>query len=94
MADLQRWRYGYDLTKETSLASGTLYPILMRLSEQHLLEAAWEPPDVPGRPARHTYRLTPDGITLAENRLADRNLKAAPVGSRRSTRVATAGGAA
>ena len=65
------WRYGYDLSRETGLASGTLYPILMRLSEQGLLEAGWEPSDQPGRPPRHTYRLTGDGIALAGARLAD-----------------------
>ncbi len=66
----QRWRYGYDLGKETSLASGTLYPILMRLAEQKLLETAWEPSDEPGRPPRHLYRLTADGAAFAEQRLA------------------------
>jgi DNA-binding PadR family transcriptional regulator len=70
------WRYGYDLSRETGLASGTLYPILMRLSEQRLLEAGWEPSDQPGRPPRHTYRLTGDGIALAKARLADAAAKA------------------
>lgn len=65
-----RWRYGYDLSKETGLASGTLYPILMRLSAQRLLDTDWEPSDEPGRPPRHTYRLTADGLALAQDRLA------------------------
>src|SRR5436309_1613293 len=26
------WRYGYDLSRETGLKSGTLYPVLMRLA--------------------------------------------------------------
>ncbi|MFC4063885.1 PadR family transcriptional regulator [Actinoplanes subglobosus] len=78
------WRYGYDLSRETGLASGTLYPILMRLTEQSLLEAAWEPSDQPGRPPRHTYRLTGDGIALAKVRLTDAAAKAA----RRSSPVA------
>ncbi len=70
--DPRRWRYGYDLSKQTSLASGTLYPILMRLNDQRLLETTWEPSDEPGRPPRHTYRLTADGIALARQRLAAR----------------------
>lgn len=70
LADPARWRYGYDLSRETGLASGTLYPILMRLSAQKLLDTGWEPSDEPGRPPRHTYRLTADGIALAEDRLA------------------------
>ncbi len=70
LADPARWRYGYDLSRETGLASGTLYPILMRLSDQQLLETGWEPSDEPGRPPRHTYRLTTDGAALARDRLA------------------------
>src|SRR4051812_8417503 len=73
LTDPVRWRYGYELSKETSLASGTLYPILMRLSDQHLLETRWEPSDEPGRPPRHLYRLTTDGVALAGVRLATRD---------------------
>jgi DNA-binding PadR family transcriptional regulator len=79
----QRWRYGYDLSKETSLASGTLYPILMRLTDQRLLETAWEPSDEPGRPPRHIYRLTTDGAALAGQRLAARKTSSAPIAQRR-----------
>jgi len=64
----QAWRYGYDLTKETGLKSGTLYPLLMRLSEQGLLESEWLPSPQPGRPARHAYRLTSRGLSAARAR--------------------------
>ena len=69
LAEPARWRYGYDLSRETGLASGTLYPILMRLSTQRLLDTDWEASDEPGRPPRHTYRLTTDGIVLAQQRV-------------------------
>jgi DNA-binding PadR family transcriptional regulator len=69
LADPSRWRYGYDLSRETGLPSGTLYPILMRLTDRQLLEARWEPATVPGRPPRHTYRLTAAGADLARSRL-------------------------
>jgi len=59
------WRHGYDLSKETGLRSGTLYPLLMRLSEQGLLESRWQEPERPGLPPRHVYRLTAPGLTLA-----------------------------
>jgi len=59
------WRHGYDLAKETDLQSGTLYPILMRLAEQGLLEEDWEPSETPGRPPRHIYRLTSTGRAVA-----------------------------
>lgn len=67
----QAWRYGYDLSKETGLKSGTLYPLLMRLSDQGLLEAEWRQPLQPGRPARHAYRLTQAGAALASQRAAE-----------------------
>jgi PadR family transcriptional regulator, regulatory protein PadR len=60
-----RWRYGYDLGTETGLRAGSLYPILVRLADRGLLEAAWEESPPPGRPARHLYRLTPRGRELA-----------------------------
>jgi hypothetical protein len=36
------WRYGYDISRDTGLKSGTLYPILMRLADNKLVEASWE----------------------------------------------------
>ena len=65
LAAPQTWRYGYDLAKETGLKSGTLYPLLMRLSDQGLLEAEWRAPLQPGRPARHAYRLSAAGYSMA-----------------------------
>jgi PadR family transcriptional regulator PadR len=58
------WKYGYDISRNTGLKSGTLYPILMRLAERKLLETGWETSEA-GRPARHLYRLTPDGLRFA-----------------------------
>lgn len=59
------WRHGYDLCKEAGLKSGTLYPILIRLSDRGLLDSRWQPPQQPGRPPRHMYRLTACGIAYA-----------------------------
>ena len=59
------WRHGYDLSRQTGLASGTLYPLLIRLHDAGLLEAEWRPPAKPGRPARHVYKLTQDGLSRA-----------------------------
>jgi PadR family transcriptional regulator PadR len=55
------WQYGYDISRNTGLKSGTLYPILMRLAERKLLETSWETPEI-GKPPRHLYRLTADGM--------------------------------
>jgi len=63
------WRYGYELSRETGLKSGTLYPILMRLEKYALLEARWIATE-DGVPPRHTYRLTPSGLEWARLKLA------------------------
>lgn len=72
LSDTQRWRHGYELGKELGIKSGVLYPILLRLSEDGLLQARWEPPARPGRPPRHAYRLTALGESLARNRIGQR----------------------
>jgi PadR family transcriptional regulator len=60
----RQWKYGYDITRNTGLKSGTLYPILMRLADGALLETHWETPEA-GKPARHMYRLTTTGLQYA-----------------------------
>jgi DNA-binding PadR family transcriptional regulator len=63
------WNYGYDISRRTGLKSGTLYPILMRMAERKLLETSWETAEA-GRPPRHLYRLTTEGMGFArEHRL-------------------------
>jgi len=62
----RQWCHGYDLMKETGLMSGTLYPLLMRMAEQGLIEAEWREPAQTGRPARHVYRLTTAGAAFAQ----------------------------
>ena len=74
------WRHGYDLMKETGLLSGTLYPLLMRMGDQGLVEAEWREPTQPGRPPRHAYRLTRTGLALAAQQDApDTDPSAVPV---------------
>ncbi len=66
----QDWKYGYDISRNTGLKSGTLYPILMRLAERKVLETSWETSEI-GKPPRHLYRLTPNGLQFArEHRLS------------------------
>jgi len=77
----RKWRHGYDLSKETGLKSGTLYPILMRLCDRALLESKWEPSSEPGRPPRHIYRLTSAGGALARVQLSTRGTLEDAVGN-------------
>jgi PadR family transcriptional regulator, regulatory protein PadR len=60
------WQYGYELSRETGLKSGTLYPILMRLAKFSFLETKWVTTE-DGVPPRHTYRLTPKGGELVRS---------------------------
>ena len=57
----QVWLYGYDIFKTLGMASGTLYPILIRLSDRGHLETLWQESETTGRPPRHMYRLTATG---------------------------------
>lgn len=79
-----RWSYGYELTSLTGIKSGTLYPILIRLEAQGLLEAEWQPPAANGRPPRHAYRLTAEGQRRAR---AEAEGVDAPVSRRRRFRA-------
>jgi DNA-binding PadR family transcriptional regulator len=83
------WRHGYDLAKQTGLKSGTLYPILVRLADRGLMEARWEEGRPAGRPPRHLYRLSTDGLARAQAALA-----AAPPGAPRAAQGPAPRGAA
>lgn len=75
-----RWRHGYGIARDTGLKSGTLYPVLIRLADRGLVEACWEDEQPAGRPRRHLYRLTPEGLATATAALA----QARPAGQVRS----------
>ncbi len=76
LAEGDGWRHGYDLMAQAGVKSGTLYPLLMRLEAQGLLEARWVESTLAGRPPRHVYRLTAAGrdwvASLAQPRGAQR----------------------
>ena len=59
------WRYGYQLCRQLDIKPGSLYPILMRLTDRGLLETTWEADPPTGRPPRHLYRLTGPGRAVA-----------------------------
>jgi PadR family transcriptional regulator, regulatory protein PadR len=58
---------GADVQKRSGLASGTLYPILLRLESAGWFISRWETidPSSAGRPRRRLYRLTPNGLARA-----------------------------
>lgn len=77
LASPRDWKYGYDISRNTGLKSGTLYPILMRMADRKLLETSWETTE-PGRPPRHMYRFTPDGLRLAREHRVSRSTTRVP----------------
>ena len=86
-ADPLAWRYGYELGRDVRLRSGSLYPILVRLADRGLLDAIWEADPPAGRPPRHLYRLTAQGLDYAAAHVAS---PAAPaVRQRLATRSAS-----
>jgi PadR family transcriptional regulator, regulatory protein PadR len=66
------WKYGYDISRNTGLKSGTLYPILMRLAGRRLLQTRWETPEA-GKPPRHLYKLTVSGLKYAREQASSRS---------------------
>ena len=82
------WQHGYGLASGTGLKSGTLYPILIRMAERGLVEARWQEETAPGRPRRHLYRLTADGLATAAQALATPSVQRQPA---RRTAGRTAG---
>lgn len=73
-------RYGFDLMRQTSTPSGTLYPILARLERAGWITSEREAidPAVNGRPARRMYTLTADGAASARIELARLSAELSP----------------
>ncbi len=74
MASLDTDISGADIARSTKLASGTLYPILIRLEDVEWVGSHWESetPHHLGRPRRRLYRLT--GVGAKKARSAFREL--------------------
>jgi DNA-binding PadR family transcriptional regulator len=63
---------GVDVQKRSRIASGTLYPILLRLESAGWFVSRWEAidPSSAGRPRRRLYRLTACGLRHASELFA------------------------
>ncbi|WP_204630500.1 PadR family transcriptional regulator [Dyella mobilis] len=79
MSQRTQWLHGYDLSEQTGLPSGTLYPILMRLSDRGMVESKWEPSPHQGRPPRKLYRLTAEGAAYATEHVRASQVKWRPL---------------
>ena len=70
---------GADIARMTHIASGTLYPVLIRLEEAGWLASRWEriEPREVGRPRRRLYNIT--GVGAANTKAAMKEI-VAPAG--------------
>ena len=73
MASTEPKQSGADIARLTKMASGTLYPILLRLEEAGWVESQWEveDPHELGRPRRRLYRVTAVGARKAKSAIRD-----------------------
>jgi PadR family transcriptional regulator, regulatory protein PadR len=79
----QHW--GYELSRQSGIRSGVLYPILRRMLEQGWLEDGWEEAGAASRkrPPRRYYKLTGEGEQRMREILAEAESEprfAAPLG--------------
>jgi PadR family transcriptional regulator, regulatory protein PadR len=67
---------GADVQKRSGLATGTLYPILLRLESAGWFVSRWEnvDPSAVGRPRKRFYRLTASGRAQASEVFVGLNL--------------------
>ena len=74
--------YGLEISRQTGVGPGTLYPLLERLESGGLVEGSWEAndPGALGRPRRLYYRLTGLGVTEATDVLNEVLSRVAPKG--------------
>lgn len=85
--------WGYQLSKESGVRSGVMYPLLSRMLLEGWLEDGWEEvdPSKTKRPARRYYTLTDEGRielgALVQAARADRRFSTAM-----PPRIAIAGG--
>ena len=78
------WTYGYEVSRVTGIQPGTLYPLLIRLSDAGWLSSRWEDRVEGGSPPRHLYRLTAEGKRAGRECLAravSQGWSSGPVGS-------------
>jgi DNA-binding PadR family transcriptional regulator len=63
--------YGLEISRESGLPTGSIYPILTRMEVSGLATSAWEEIDetVAKRRRRRYYRLTSDGVEFARREL-------------------------
>lgn len=89
--DPTRERYGLDLSKQATVAPGTMYGVLDRLAGWEWVESRIVYPADLAAPPRRYYRLTRDGAARAQAALAHADHRRRPT-RRRATLLSPADG--
>ncbi|MFG3231698.1 PadR family transcriptional regulator [Streptomyces antibioticus] len=73
MEDPEGRHWGYELSKQSGVRSGVLYPMLRRMLEDGWLEDGWEDPSEISdkRPPRRYYKLSGEGQAAVAAILSD-----------------------
>jgi DNA-binding PadR family transcriptional regulator len=63
---------GSNMSKDLGIASGTLYPLLVKLEDAGLVVSRWEngDPQELGRPRRRYYKITGEGAKAIHERMS------------------------
>jgi PadR family transcriptional regulator PadR len=78
--------HGWALIEATRRSGPTIYKILDKLEDAHLVEAYWEDRNpTPGKPPRRLYRLNESGFAQARQLLAERRPARDASGKRRTS---------
>lgn len=76
--------YGLEISRESGLPTGSIYPILTRLETAGWVTSAWEDIDESeqGRRRRRYYRLTAEGAKSAQDEVANAHQLLSPAAFR------------
>jgi len=76
--------YGLEISRESGLPTGSIYPILTRLETAEWVTSAWENIDesAQGRRRRRYYRLTGEGAKCAQDEVAKAHQLLSPTAPR------------
>jgi DNA-binding PadR family transcriptional regulator len=80
-------RWGYELSHESGVGPGSMYPFLRDLLADGHLEDGWEEQVPGGRPPRRYYRLTEDGAKALNDFVATSPQRSPRDRRQRKTRV-------
>lgn len=76
-SDPDREYSGYEIGKQLSMPSGTLYPLLLKIEQAGLLTTKWEDgdPKILGRPRRRYHKISGQGVRSLQNHMRKFDIK-------------------